>query len=406
MILARPVSLVRPQGLGPALARVGLQGPMASLDQAILLLTGLAAAERAWLLGACGSGGVSAVPGHASLRPDTALTAGSAEAHRALALRARDAGHAALATALERAVDSGLAPPELRLGGRTFAWGGRTRIMGVVNVTPDSFSDGGSYLDEGAAVAHGEALAEAGADLLDVGGESTRPGSARVPVEEELRRVVPVIRRLAGAGHLVSVDTSRHEVARAALEAGAVLVNDVSGFTWDPALPHVVAEAGAACCLMHVQGTPDTMQRSPSYGDVVEEVLAHLSRSVALAERAGIARERVWVDPGIGFGKTSGHNLLLLRRMSELRVLGCALLVGTSRKSFLGALVGGKPPADRLWATLGSVAALAARGDADVVRVHDVAEVKDALAVADAVRMAGDGGDLYARPVDGQRGRS
>ncbi|MEN9800351.1 MAG: dihydropteroate synthase [Pseudomonadota bacterium] len=406
MVLARPVSLVRPQELGPGLARAGRVGPCASLEQAVLLLSGLEAPERAWLLGACGGTGVSAVPGHPSLRPDTALTAGSVEAHRALAGRARDAGHPGLASALERAVDSGRGPPGLTLGGRPFQWGGRTRIMGVVNVTPDSFSDGGRCLDEGAAVAHGEALAEAGADLLDVGGESTRPGAARVPVEEELRRVVPVVRRLAGAGHLVSVDTSRHEVARAALAAGAVMVNDVSGFTWDPALPQVVAEAGAACCLMHVQGTPQTMQRAPVYDDVVEEVLAHLSRSVALAERAGIPPERVWVDPGIGFGKTAAHNLLLLRRLSELRVLGRALLVGTSRKSFLGALVGGKPPAERLWATLGSVAAVAARGDADVVRVHDVAETKDALAVADALRLAGDGGALYAVPVDVPSDRS
>jgi dihydropteroate synthase len=157
---------------------------------------------------------------------------------------------------------------------------------------------------------------------------------------------------------------------------------------------------------MHVQGTPQTMQRAPVYDDVVEEVLAHLSRSVALAERAGIPPERVWVDPGIGFGKTAAHNLLLLRRLSELRVLGRALLVGTSRKSFLGALVGGKPPAERLWATLGSVAAVAARGDADVVRVHDVAETKDALAVADALRLAGDGGALYAVPVDVPSDRS
>lgn len=406
MVLARPVSLVRPQELAPALARVGLEGPAAALEQAVLLVSGMEPPVRAWLLGAAGPAGVRTVPGHPWLRADTTLTAGSAEAHRVLAVRAREAGHAALAAALGRALDAGRPLAGVMLGGRTFAWGGRTRIMGVVNVTPDSFSDGGHFLDEGAAVAHGEELAAAGADLLDVGGESTRPGSARVPVEEELRRVVPVIRRLAGAGRLVSVDTSRHEVARAALEAGAVLVNDVSGFTWDEKLPAVVAEAGAACCLMHVQGTPDTMQRAPAYGDVVEEVLAHLSHSVALAARAGIPRERVWVDPGIGFGKTAGHNLLLLRRLSELRVLGCALLVGTSRKSFLGALVGGKPPAERLWATVGSVAALAARGDADVVRVHDVAEVKDALAVADALRLAGDGGALYARPVDVPQERS
>jgi dihydropteroate synthase len=282
--------------------------------------------------------------------------------------------------------------------------GERTRVMGVVNVTPDSFSDGGRFLQEDAAVAHGESLAADGADILDVGGESTRPGAARVPVEEELRRVVPVIRRLASAGALVSVDTSRHEVARAALEAGAVLVNDVSGFRWDPLLAPVVAEANAACCLMHVQGTPDTMQRSPRYGDVVEEVMAGLAGSLALAEAAGIPRGRVLLDPGIGFGKTAGHNLALLRRAGELRSLGCGLLVGTSRKAFLGTLCGDKPAGERLWATVGSVAALAARGGADVVRVHDVAEVRDALAVADAIRDAVGGGDLYARTVAGPAG--
>ncbi|MBM4381599.1 MAG: dihydropteroate synthase [Deltaproteobacteria bacterium] len=276
--------------------------------------------------------------------------------------------------------------------------------MGVVNVTPDSFSDGGRFLQEDAAVAHGEQLAAAGADILDVGGESTRPGAARVSVEEELRRVVPVIRRLSAAGALVSVDTSRHEVARAALEAGAVMVNDVSGFRWDPQLPSVVAEANAACCLMHVKGTPDTMQRAPAYADVVEEVTAALAGSLSRAEAAGIPRGRLLVDPGIGFGKTAGLNLLLLRRLGDLRVLGCGVLVGTSRKGFLGKLCGDKPAGERLWATLGSIAAVAARGDADVVRVHDVAEARDALAVADAIRGALDGGDLYGWTVAGPAG--
>jgi len=184
-------------------------------------------------------------------------------------------------------------------------------------------------------------------------------------------------------------------VAREALRAGATLVNDISGLTFDPELAEVVARSGAALCLMHLQGTPLTMQQAPHYEDVVDEVLDFLEAAIARAEAAGVSRQRLLVDPGIGFGKTAGHNLLLLRRARDLRLLGLPVLVGTSRKGFLGALAGGKPPGERLAATLGSIAALAALGSADLVRVHDVSEARDALAVADAVREAMEGGDLF-----------
>ncbi|MFY2563077.1 dihydropteroate synthase, partial [Corallococcus terminator] len=305
---------------------------------------------------------------------------------------------AELASALERALEAGKAPGPMVLGERTFEWGSRTYVMGVVNVTPDSFSDGGRYLSAEAAIEHGLAMADAGADLLDVGGESTRPGSQPVTAEQEVARVLPVVEGLRARTSVpLSVDTTKAAVARAVLKAGAHLVNDITGFRSDPELAHAVAEANAACCLMHIQGTPDTMQRAPGYEDLVEEVLDFLDASVAMATSAGVTRERILLDPGIGFGKTFDHNLYLLRRLGELRVSGLPLLVGTSRKGFLGALTGGKPAGERLAATLGSVAAMAVLGGADVVRVHDVAEARDALAVADAIRSARDGGILLGR---------
>ncbi|HVE81567.1 MAG TPA: dihydropteroate synthase, partial [Myxococcales bacterium] len=231
------------------------------------------------------------------------------------------------------------------------------------------------------------------ADLLDVGGESTRPGAAPVPPEEELRRVIPVVRALRqSTGLPISIDTTKAEVAGEALAAGASMVNDVSGLRFDDRLAAAAAKAGAALCVMHMQGTPRTMQEAPAYQDVVAEVLELLHGAAARARAAGVPPESILVDPGIGFGKTLGHNLLLLRRLGDLRQLGYPVLVGTSRKSFLGALTGGKPAGERLWATLGSVAAVAALGAADVVRVHDAGEAKDALAVADAIRGATESG--------------
>jgi dihydropteroate synthase len=256
-------------------------------------------------------------------------------------------------------------------------------IMGVVNVTPDSFSDGGLYLDAGAAVEHGELLAGEGADILDVGGESTRPGAAPVSEEEELRRVVPVVERLAGVGPRISIDTTKVAVARAALEAGADIVNDVSAFRFDPELAGLVAEAGVDCCLMHMLGEPRTMQEDPRYDDVVAEVKAFLEERLAFAVGEGVPEERVWLDPGIGFGKTAEHNLALLRRLDEIVAIGRPVVVGTSRKSFLGTLTGGKAETERLPGTIATNVVALERG-ASVFRVHDVAQVRDALLVAAA----------------------
>lgn len=256
-------------------------------------------------------------------------------------------------------------------------------LMGVVNVTPDSFSDGGLYLDPGAAIAHGRELAEQGAAILDVGGESTRPGAEEVPVEEELRRVVPVVEGLAGGEAAISVDTSKAAVAAAALDAGARIVNDVTALRGDPEMAALCAERGATVVLMHMLGTPRTMQEDPRYDDVVDEVRAFLAARVEAAVAAGVEEERIWVDPGIGFGKTAAHNLELLRRLGELRELGRPLAIGTSRKSFIGRL-DGSPADERLGGTIASSVWAAAEG-ADVLRVHDVAEVRQALAVATAV---------------------
>jgi len=256
--------------------------------------------------------------------------------------------------------------------------------MGILNVTPDSFSDGGRYLDAAAAIEHGLELAAQGAAIVDVGGESTRPGAAGVGLGEELRRVVPVIEGLRAAGieATISVDTSKLEVARAALDAGATFVNDVTAFRAAPAMAALVAERGVECCLMHMQGEPRTMQNDPLYGDLIGEVCAFLRERVDFALDAGIARARIAVDPGFGFGKTVEHNLELLDRLNELAALGQPILIGTSRKSFLGALTG-RRESDRLAATIATNVIGLLRG-ASLFRVHDVAAVRDALAVAAA----------------------
>jgi dihydropteroate synthase len=257
------------------------------------------------------------------------------------------------------------------------------RLMGVVNVTPDSFSDGGLYLDPEAAIAHGRELAAAGAEILDVGGESTRPGAEAVSEEEELRRVVPVIRGLRDLDCAISVDTSKTQVAEAALDAGAAIVNDVTALRGDPGMAALCAGRGATVVLMHMLGDPRTMQDDPRYEDVVAEVEAFLAGRLEAAVAAGIAEERIWLDPGIGFGKTAAHNLELLRRLGELRGLGRPLVVGTSRKSFIGRL-DGSAAGERLGGTIAS-SVLAAVEGAEVLRVHDVAEVRQALTVATAI---------------------
>jgi dihydropteroate synthase len=257
------------------------------------------------------------------------------------------------------------------------------KLMGVVNVTPDSFSDGGLYLDPARAIEHGQELERSGAAILDVGGESTRPGAAEVSVEEELRRVVPVISRLATGQADVSVDTSKSAVAAAALDAGATIVNDVTALRGDPEMAALCAERGPTVILMHMAGNPRTMQRDPVYDDVMEDVGRFLSERVEAAVAAGVAEERIWLDPGIGFGKTAEHNLELLRRLSELRRLGRPLVVGASRKSFIGKL-DGSGAGERLGGTVASSVLAAAEG-ADVLRVHDVAEMAEAMTVAAAI---------------------
>jgi dihydropteroate synthase len=274
------------------------------------------------------------------------------------------------------------------------------RIMGILNVTPDSFADGGRHLQPSAAVAHGLRLAAEGAQIVDVGGESTRPGSAPVGAEEELRRVLPVVEALAAAfdrsheGATISIDTSKSIVAGAALNAGARLVNDVTALRGDRDMAAVVAESEAECCLVHMRGEPRTMQQDPRYDDVVDEVKAFLEARLRVAVRQGISEERVLLDPGIGFGKTLTHNLQLLSRLEELTVLGRPIVIGTSRKSFLGRLAAdaagvSEPTAvdERLPGTVASNVLAFERG-ARVFRVHDVAAVRDALALAVATLAA------------------
>jgi dihydropteroate synthase len=258
-------------------------------------------------------------------------------------------------------------------------------VMGVVNVTPDSFSDGGLFLDAGAAVQHGLELAAEGASILDIGGESTRPGAEPVSAEEELRRVLPVIEGLVGpgAGSRISIDTSKAEVASAAIAAGATLVNDVTALRGDPSMADVVARSGVDCCLMHMLGEPRTMQKDPRYDDVTDQVKAFLEERLAFAVAAGIGEDRVMLDPGIGFGKTAAHNLELLRRLDELVAIGPPIVIGTSRKSFLGRITGRDDPAQRLPGTIATNVIAYERG-ARVFRVHDVAPVYDALLVAAA----------------------
>jgi len=264
----------------------------------------------------------------------------------------------------------------------------KPRIMGIVNTTPDSFSDGGRWIDARAAIRHALKLREDGADILDVGGESTRPGAAVVPAEEEIRRVLPVIEALVGYGCMVSVDTRKPEVMRAALDAGAAMVNDVMALR-EPGALQVVAASDAAVCLMHMQGEPHSMQHAPRYADVVEEVKVFLQGRVQACAAAGIGRERLVVDPGFGFGKTLQHNLDLLKHLESLTEIGVPVMAGLSRKSMLGTLTG-RDVGEREFAGVAAHLAAVARG-ARLVRVHDVAAMRDALAIWNAVEGWQDG---------------
>jgi len=281
----------------------------------------------------------------------------------------------------------------LRLPSRTLVVGERTLVMGVLNVTPDSFSDGRQFLDAGAAVRHALALERAGADILDIGGESTRPGSRGISAREELARVLPVLARLRGRLSIpISIDTQKAEVAAAAIAAGAEIINDVSGLRSDPHLGKVAHRYGVPMVLMHMRGTPRTMQHGPFARDVVRDVTRGLRQALARARSAGLAKKQVILDPGIGFGKSFAQNFELLARLPELASLGCPLLVGPSRKTFIGAALAppGHPPlrpADRVWGTSATVV-VAILGGAHIVRVHDVAQMAQVARVADAVLSA------------------
>jgi len=286
-------------------------------------------------------------------------------------------------------------PIAFRVRDHEFTWDpGRPRalIMGIVNVTPDSFADGGRFLEAEAAYAHALALAAEGADLIDVGAESTRPGSSGISAAEERDRLLPVLERLLREPPCpISVDTSKPDVAEAALALGAHMVNDVTGLAGGPALAHVCARHGAGLGLVHMRGTPRTMQEAPHYDDLLGEVREWLAAAVAEAEAAGVAPEAICVDPGVGFGKTVTHNLTLLKRIDALAPLGKPVLVGPSRKSFIGALLG-VPPAERLEGTLAACIA-AVHAGAQILRVHDVGAVRRAVRVAEAIRDAPDGED-------------
>ena len=275
-------------------------------------------------------------------------------------------------------------PTHLRLGAYELALGQRTYVMGILNVTPDSFSDGGLYLQPEQATKHAEEMLADGADIIDVGGQSSRPGAAPVPAEVEHQRVVPVIRDIVKRyGALVSVDTYRASIAEAALDAGAVLINDISAMQCDPQMVSLIARREAAVVLMHMQGTPQTMQRAPAYRHVIDEVYGFLAQRLHWAMQHGIPRQRMVLDPGFGFGKTVRHNLTLLRGLEHFRVLGQPLLVGTSRKSFLGRLLQ-REVWDRLEGTIASVIYATLRGAA-MVRVHDVKPVVQAVRLIDAL---------------------
>lgn len=267
-------------------------------------------------------------------------------------------------------------------GSAVYDFSQRTHIMGVLNVTPDSFSDGGRYFDPQAAVRRGLEMVEDGADFIDVGGESTRPGSEPIPLEEEMRRVLPVVEGLVKVAAVpISIDTYKSEIARRALEAGAVIVNDISGLYFDPRIAEIAADHNASLVLMHIKGTPRTMQWNPEYNNVVEEVCEYLTEAISLAERQGISQ--IFVDPGIGFGKKLEHNLEVLRRLSEFKRFGYPVLVGASRKSFIGAILD-LPVEERLEGTAAAVAASILNG-ASVVRVHDVKEMNRIALVIDAI---------------------
>ena len=294
----------------------------------------------------------------------------------------------ALISALECRLDNYLRSDyKIAVGNRVLDLGGRTHVMGILNVTPDSFSDGGLFAGHAAAVEHAREMAGQGADIIDIGGESTRPGAESLSDEEELRRILPVIERLkAEIATPLSVDTYKSTVAAKALRAGASIVNDISGLRFSPDMAQVVADHGAAVVLMHIKGTPRDMQVNPVYADVVGEIMDYLEESASIALKAGVGRERILVDPGIGFGKTVQHNLEIIDRLDEFKTLGFPIVLGTSRKRFIGTVLNIPEPRDRVEGTAATVAMAIQRG-AHVVRVHDVGYMTKVARMTDAIVM-------------------
>ena len=277
----------------------------------------------------------------------------------------------------------------IRCRKRTFKLGKQTLLMGVLNVTPDSFSDGGLFLDREKAIAQGLKMVEEGADLIDIGGESTKPGSKPLGLEEELRRVIPVIEALAKEVDVpISIDTYKSTVAKKAIEAGAQMINDISGLHFDPDLAHVASKEDVPLILMHTRGTPETMQKDVHYESLLSEILQYLRGSIQRAESAGLDPEQIIIDPGIGFGKTLEDNLLIIKNLQELRILGKPILLGTSRKSFIGKILHAEVT-ERLEGTLSSIAIGVLNG-AHIIRCRDVLEAKKAISIADAIRLAGE----------------
>ncbi|MDB9315031.1 dihydropteroate synthase [Spirulina sp. CS-785/01] len=266
-----------------------------------------------------------------------------------------------------------------------FAWGQRTYIMGILNVTPDSFSDGGEFNTVEAALVQAKAMVEGGADILDIGGQSTRPGAEQIPLEEELKRTIPVIKEIRQEMTIpLSIDTTRAEVAQAALDAGANVINDISGGQYEPQILQVAADAAVPYILMHIRGTPQTMQQRTDYQDVVAEIYQYFEQQIRRAVEVGVARSQIILDPGIGFAKTYEQNLEILRRLPEFKPLNCPLLIGVSRKSFIGHLLNQPDPKKRVWGTAGACASAIAKG-ADILRVHDVPPLFDVAQVTDAI---------------------
>ncbi len=273
----------------------------------------------------------------------------------------------------------------LRFRNFTLDLSAKTHIMGILNVTPDSFSDGGLFFDKDKAIRRGLQMEDDGADIIDIGGESTRPGSDSVAAEEELRRVIPVIEALSRrVSAPISIDTNKPYVAKKALEAGAAMINNIMGVNTDEQMARAAAAAGAVIALMHIKGVPKTMQDEPVYEDLLGEIIAALKKAVDAAQACGVESDRIIIDPGLGFGKTPRHNLEIIRRLSEFRALGKPVLIGPSRKAFIGATLGIKEPRERLIGTAAAVAMAAANG-ADIIRVHDVREMAQAVKLADAI---------------------